>query len=162
MHVLIVYGSQFGTTERLAREMADAVSALHQVEVVGTHAAEQVAGTDFDLLVVGAPTQFKGHRLLVRSFLKHLEEQGFAGCPAAAFDTRSHGDRGETGSAAESIALLLSTAGCNLLVPAESFTVTGVRGPLDDGELQRARAWIDGLVRSVHPVHPLEGVPVGA
>ena len=141
--------------------MADAISALHEVDVVGTHEAEKLPGTQIDLLVVGAPTQFKGHRLLVRGFLKHLEEQGFGGCPAAAFDTRSHGDRGETGSAAESIALMLSGAGCNLLVPAESFSVTAMRGPLDEGELQRSRAWISGVVRSVHPVHPVEGVPVG-
>jgi flavodoxin len=155
MHVLIVYGSQFGTTERLAREMADALSPIHEVEVVGAHAADEYTGSQIDLLVVGAPTQFKGHRLLVRGFLKRLEEHDFQGCPAAAFDTRAHGDRGETGSAAEAIALLLSAAGCNLLVPAESFTVEGMRGPLDDGELQRARAWITGLARSVHVVLPV-------
>jgi flavodoxin len=153
MRVLIVHGSQFGTTEHLARDMADAVSALHEVEVVGTHEAESLSGTGIDLLVVGAPTQFKGHRLLVRRFLKHLEAHGFTGCAAAAFDTRAHGDRGRTGSAAESIARLLSEAGCNILVPAESFTVAGVRGPLEEGETERARTWIAGLVRSVHPVH---------
>ena len=152
MHVLIVYASQFGTTERLARGMAEAVSVLHTVDVVEAHAAEDLRGTGIDLLIVGAPTQFKGHRLLVRGFLKHLEANGFSGIPAAAFDTRSHGDRGETGSAAESIALPLSAAGCNLLTPAESFTVAGLRGPLDDGELERAKAWISGLVHSVHPV----------
>ena len=153
MHVLIVYGSQFGTTELLAREMADAVSTLHHVDLVGAHEAEDLMGMGIDLLVVGAPTQFKGHRLLVRGFLNHLEAHGFAGVAAASFDTRAHGDRGETGSAAEAIALLLSGAGCNLLVPAESFTVAGVRGPLDEGEIGRARTWIAGLVRSVHPVH---------
>jgi hypothetical protein len=50
------------------------------------------------------------------------------------------------------IAGLLSRAGCNLLAPAESFTVEGFRGPLDAGETERAEAWIRGLVRSVHPV----------
>ena len=153
MRVLIVYGSQFGTTEHLAREMATSVSALHDVEVAGAHEAETLSGRGIDLLVVGAPTQFRGHRLLVRRFLKHLEEHGFEGCAAAAFDTRAHGDRGRTGSAAESIARLLSEAGCNILAPAESFTVAGVRGPLDDGETERARTWLGGLVRSVHPVH---------
>ncbi len=152
MHVLIVYGSQFGTTERLAREMGDALSALHTVDVVSAHEAEDLRGIGIHLLVVGAPTQFKGHRLLVRGFLKRLDAHGFAGCAAAAFDTRSHGDRGETGSAAEPIALALSGAGCNLLVPAESFSVEGLRGPLDAGEVERARAWITGLAHSVHPV----------
>ena len=152
MRVLIVYGSQFGTTEHLAREMADAIGVLHEVDVVAAHEAEDLLGAGYHLLVVGAPTQFKGHRLLTRGFLKGLEARGFAGIPAAAFDTRAHGDRGSTGSAAETIALLLSRAGCNLLVPAESFMVAGMRGPLDDGELVRARAWIVGLVHSVHPV----------
>lgn len=153
MRVLIVYGSQFGTTEQLAREMAGAISALHEVDVVSASEAEDLTGVGIHLLIVGAPTQFKGHRLLVRGFLKHLEEHEFAGVAAAAFDTRAHGDRGETGSAAESIARMLSEAGCNLLVPAESFTVAGYRGPLDEGEGSRAQAWVTGLVRSVHPVH---------
>ncbi len=152
MRILIVFGSQFGTTEHLAREMAASVSALHEVDVVAAHAAESLLGAGYDLLVVGAPTQLKGHRLLTRGFLRGLEAHGFAGVAAAAFDTRAHGDRGSTGSAAEAIALLLSRAGCNIIVPAESFTVAGMRGPLEAGEEERARTWIAGLVRSVHPV----------
>ena len=144
MRVLIVFGSQFGTTERLAREMGDAIGALHEVDVLPAHAAEVLRGSGIALLVVGAPTQFKGHRLLTRGFLEGLEAHGFEGVAAAAFDTRAHGDRGSTGSAAEAMALLLSKAGCNLLVPAESFLVGGMRGPLDDGELERARAWNRG------------------
>jgi flavodoxin len=152
MRVLIVYGSQFGTTERLARAMAAAIAPLHDVEVVASHAAEESDGRGVDLLVVGAPTQLHGHRLLTRGFLRTLEAHGFAGTAAAAFDTRSHGDRGATGSAAEAIAGQLSRAGCNLLAPAESFTVRSFRGPLDDGETERAETWIRGLARSVHPV----------
>lgn len=152
MRVLIVHGSQFGTTEALAREMGAAISVMHQVDVVDRHDAGSLGGAGVDLLVVGAPTQFKGRRLLVRGFLKGLEHHAFEGVAAAAFDTRSHGDRGETGSAAEEIARQLSAAGCNLVAPAESFTVAGVRGPLEAGELERARTWIAGLVRSVHPL----------
>ena len=152
MRVLIVFGSQFGTTERLARAMGAAIAPLHDVEVVTSHAAETLDGRGVDLLVVGAPTQLHGHRLLTRGFLRTLAAHGFAGAAAAAFDTRSHGDRGATGSSAEVIAGSLSRAGCNLLAPAESFTVQGFRGPLDPGEAGRAEAWIRGLVRSVHPV----------
>lgn len=152
MRVLIVYGSQFGTTERLARAMGAAITPLHEVEVLASHAAETYDGRTVDLLVVGAPTQLHGHRLLTRGFLRTLQAHGFGGAAAAAFDTRSHGDRGSTGSSAEVIAGLLSHAGCNLLAPAESFTVEGFRGPLEAGETERAETWIRGLVRSVHPV----------
>ena len=151
MRVLIVYGTQFGTTERLAIDMADSISSLHQVEVLDARSARDLGGSGVDMLVVGAPTQFKGHRLLVRAFLRRLAENGYGGVAAAAFDTRAHGDRGSTGSAADAIALALSQAGCNLVAPAESFTVAGFRGPLDPGDPERARDWIAGLVRSAHP-----------
>jgi hypothetical protein len=41
-----------------------------------------------------------------------------------------------------------------MVVPAESFFVTGSEGPLEDGELERAGAWTRDLaVRVAAPVH---------
>ena len=59
---------------------------------------------------------------------------------AAAFDTRI--DKGWVpGSAAKGIAKALRGLGGTLVVKAESFKVTGTRGPLAGGGLERARAW---------------------
>jgi hypothetical protein len=78
-----------------------------------------------------------------------------ANAEAAAFDTRAHGPRVATGSAAHGIARRLRHHGYRL-VATESFIVAGGEGPLVDGERERARAWGDALAASVSRVarHP--------
>jgi hypothetical protein len=100
-----------------------------------------MTGAGVDLLLVGAPTRLRGHRILVRRFLEGLREHGFAHMAAAAFDTRLPGEERDTGAAARVIADTLRDAGCLNVVEPESFVVAGIRGPLAEGEEDRARAW---------------------
>ena len=141
MKVLVVYGSQFGNTERIARAIGSALEARHSVQVVGARDARALAGNPVDLLIVGAPTQMFGRRLIVRSFLDGLKRQGFAAVAAAAFDTRMGTPNEKNAAASEIIAARLLAAGCRLVAPAESFLVAGFTGPLVDGEVERATAW---------------------
>jgi hypothetical protein len=82
-----------------------------------------------------------GRRLLVRSFLDGLNRHGFGGLAAAAFDTRMGTPTEKNAAVSETIAARLQAAGCELVVPPESFLVAGFTGPLVDGEEQRARTW---------------------
>ena len=145
MNVLVVYGSQFGNTERIARSIGAALEPRHSVQVVGARDARAVAGTPVDLLVVGAPTQMFGRRLIIRSFLDGLKRQGFANVAAAAFDTRMGAPTEKNAAASETIASRLRAAGCRLIAPPESFLVAGFTGPLVDGEEERAERWAVGL-----------------
>jgi flavodoxin len=154
MNVLIVYGSQFGTTEHLARAMGDALSPEHRVTVESDKGARLMLAGDTDLVFVGAPTQWGGHRILVRHFLTTLRDHGFDGVDAAAFDTRSPGEESKTGSAGRVIAEQLRDAGCRVVVPPESFIVTGYRG-LAEGEEARARHWAVDVVRAVSVAVPV-------
>jgi flavodoxin len=138
MNILIVYGTQFGTTGALAAAMASALEAEHSVRVLHERDARTVVADGIDLLIVGAPTQLGGHRLLGRAFLAELRQQGFMGVDAAAFDTHL---AGAPGSAAEVVAGYLQEAGCPLVVPPEGFVVTEFNGPPGPGEEERARAW---------------------
>ncbi len=141
MNVLVVYGSQFGNTERIARTIGAALEARHSVQVVGARDARALAGNPVDLLIVGAPTQMFGRRLIVRSFLDGLKRQGFGDVAAAAFDTRMGTPTERNAAASETIATRLQAAGCRLIAPAESFLVAGFTGPLVDGEVERATNW---------------------
>lgn len=152
MKILIVYGSQFGTTATLARAMGDALAGDHDVRVLHAREANAVPGTDVDLLVVGAPTQLHGLRLLVRPFLAGLETRGYRDVAAAAFDTRGAGTPDQTGSAAAGIASRLAKAGCRLVGPPEGFVVAELKGPLVDGEEERAIEWVRGVVVAAAPV----------
>ena len=141
MNVLIVYGSQFGNTERLARTIGAALEPRHAVQVVGARDARALAGSPIDLLIVGAPTQMFGRRLIVRSFLDGLKRQGFGRVAAAAFDTRMGTPTEKNAAASETIATRLQSAGCHLIAPPQSFLVAGFTGPLVEGETDRATAW---------------------
>jgi hypothetical protein len=110
-----------------------------------------------DLLVVGGPTH--GHGMSRPQTREAARNDGAptvrvdAGVrdriPAlsrkvdfvAAFDTRVDKPKFLTGAASKGIARLLHSHGYNLIVPPESFLVSGSKGPLVGGELERARVW---------------------
>ena len=152
MDVLIVYGSQFGTTERLASTMALALGREHQVRVVHARDAAHVTGAGVDLLIVGAPTQLHGLRLLARPFLTGLADRGFRDVAAAAFDTRLAGGPDRTGAAADGIARRLEAAGCRLVRRPEGFLVSDLKGPLAEGEDARAVDWALDVAAAATPL----------
>ena len=77
---------------------------------------------------------------------------------AATFDTRATKVRSLPGSAARGAARAMRRAGFRLVVPSASFYVGDVEGPLDDGELDRARAWGRALGKVLVPAEsPAEG-----
>ena len=150
MQVLIVYGTQFGNTHKIARAIGAALEPDHEVRVVDAKQAGAVTADGVDLMFVGAPTQMNGLRLLVRSFTDDLGHLGFAGIAAAAFDTRM-GEGTDRNLESKVIAEILETAGCRLVAPPESFLVTGLEGPVASGELERAAAWARSIVTAVPP-----------
>ena len=136
MKALVVYDSQYGNTEKLAKAMADAMTG----DVVARRASEASASDleGVDLLVVGSPTQAGRPTKPVQGFLK-----GVSGpIRVAAFDTRMSMKLVKIfGFAAGRIAKTLQKQGGALVAPAEAFYVTGGEGPLKDGEVERAAEW---------------------
>jgi flavodoxin len=149
MNVVIVYGSQFGTTAQLARTIGAALEPRNRVQIGEAGETRDLSGDGVDLLLVGAPTQIRARRLLVRGFLRGLRKRGFSGVPAAAFDTRMPGPIELTGAASVAIGRLLEAAGCRLIAPSESFLVADFKGPLADGEEERAARWALEMVEQV-------------
>lgn len=147
MDILVVFGSQFGNTQRIAGAIASALVSEHAVRVLPVAAARDLRGDDVDLLFVGAPTQMRGLRVVAEPFLAGLAERGFAGTPAAAFDTRV--DVGPQVLASTVIADRLAEAGCRLVASPESFLVLGLEGPLADGEEARAGDWARDVVAAL-------------
>jgi flavodoxin len=147
VEILVVYGSQYGNTQRIAQAIARALSSEHHVRVIPASAASEIRGDDIDLLFVGAPTQMRGLRLLARPFLDGLVERGFVGTAAAAFDTRM--DLGPQLLESTVISHHLVEAGCRLMMEPQSFLVLGLEGPLADGEEERAEVWARAIVGAV-------------
>ncbi len=152
MKTLIIYDSLYGNTEKIAQAIGNTIGTLGEVDVVrvGTVKPEQLAG--IQLLVVGSPTQQFRPTAAMKSFLNNIPKNGLKGINVAAFDTRLTMSEIEKspplpffvriyGYAAARIANQLKKKGGELVVPAEGFFVDGMKGPLVEGELERAEKW---------------------
>jgi flavodoxin len=159
MKALVVYESLWGNTEQVARAIAAGLSQHLDVSVVDVAQAPPVIPDDVDLTVVGGPTHAFGlsrpqtrqdaftqgatqgsQSTGIREWLGRLHADGHSG-PVATFDTRVAKVRRLPGSAAKKAAKLVRREGFESAAPPESFYVSDSSGPLNEGELDRARAW---------------------
>jgi len=152
---LVVYESMYGNTEEVARAVAERLTEAFEVTLSDVRDMPPVH--DVDLLVVGAPTHAWGlsrPSTRVDAARKGTARDGATeiglreylnlsptlnGVTAAAFDTRI--DKAWSGSAARKAQRELRRLGCRMPLPAENFAVTGMTGPLADGERERAGRW---------------------
>jgi flavodoxin len=151
MNALVLYDSQFGNTERIAEAITLVLQEVLTTRLGTTTEIGDCAEAlhDVDLLVVGGPTQAHGVSPNLKPSLECLGERSLHGVRAAVFDTRLHGPRFVTGSAAVRLARMLRRRGAWIVVPPASFIVGGREGPLDAGEVDRARAWAREVLRAV-------------
>jgi flavodoxin I len=138
MKALVVYDSTFGNTEIIAQAIAQALGADARRAASLTPA--DLSG--FDLVVIGAPTNGGQATPAMRAFLKSLDKQTAGGLAVATFDTRDvHRWVSIFGYAAKRMSKHLAGLGARPVAAPEGFFVTGTRGPLKDGEVERAAAW---------------------
>jgi len=151
MKVLLVYDSQYGNTEKIARAIGGAVGG--DVSVVPVGKANASGLESFDLLIVGSPTQRAGYLPSIQDFLDRIPDNALTGVRVAAFDTRITARSGGIGTrvmaaiagglgyAAGHIAEALEAKGGIPAASPEGFIVNGIHGPLKKGELERATEW---------------------
>jgi flavodoxin len=146
MKALVVYDSLYGNTAQVAKAIGGAISDETKVLPVG-----EVNPSDLkslDLLIAGGPTQGGRPSKPMQAFLKELPNTAIEGVNVAAFDTRMTTKWVKLfGYAAGKIGKALKKKGGNLLLKAEPFWVTGGKGPLKEGELERAAQWTKELVK---------------
>ncbi|MEP7204918.1 MAG: flavodoxin domain-containing protein [Candidatus Saccharibacteria bacterium] len=157
MNTLVVYDSDYGNTEKIAKAIADAVTKTHQVRLLRVGEATPADLPPIDLLVVGSPTQGGMATKALQEYLKKLSPNSLAGVRVAAFDTRySIKEQGKSlrllmriiGFAAPRIATTLRKKGGDLVADPEGFIVDNKSGPLKPGELERATAWMKTITKS--------------
>lgn len=165
MEATVVYESVYGNTRAIAEAIAEGLGGAAVTPV------SKASLPAVDLLVVGGPTHMHGMatsrtRQVAASAAEedgaHVEpeatkEPGLrgwlrelpngAGGRAATFDTRLDKAPWLTGLASRGIARRLAHHGYDV-VASESFLVTDSEGPLEEGELDRARAWGAALASS--------------
>ena len=142
MKALVVFDSQYGNTETVARAVAAALPSSPAARALKPAEVEPSDLAGLGLLVVGSPVQGGKPTQAVQEFLDSLPDGALKGVRVAAFDTRVR----------NFIARLFPTAANRIL---EELVLRGgvkagaplgvlvkeTKGPLLDGELERAAAW---------------------
>ncbi len=151
MRALLVYDSVYGNTEKIALAITEGLKTKGEVLLFKAGPAMTATLQDCDLLVVGAPTHGGWYPPSIREFLKSIAGNTVRNKKVATFDTRIiKGGAGKFarifGYAADRIASELRKSGA-VIVAAAGFGVGGKEGPLDAGELERARKWGNDLVK---------------
>ncbi|OGN94267.1 MAG: hypothetical protein A2Z71_10790 [Chloroflexi bacterium RBG_13_50_21] len=152
MRTLIIYDSLYGNTEKVAQIIGNTIGQKGEVEIVkvGDVKLETLGG--IDLLVVGSPTQQFKPTAAMSSFLNNIPKKGLKGIKVAVFDTRlTQAEIDKTpplsfferifGYAAQRLVKALKVKGGELILPGEGFFVKGMKGPLAEGEEERAEHW---------------------
>jgi flavodoxin I len=138
---LVVYDSLYGNTAQLAEAIGAAAGELRVLRVGEAKPSEL---SSFDLVVIGAPTQGGRATDAMRAFLERVP--ALDGTRVAVFDTRLRAKWVKVfGYAADRIAEKVKLLGADLIAEPEGFIVKGKKGPLAEGELERAAAWVRGL-----------------
>ena len=141
MNALIIYDSLFGMTRKIAQVLAGNLSAFSPARLVLVREASLDELQEVRLLLIGSPTHEYRPTLATQTFLEQIPREMLRGVIAAAFDTRYRVSCWSSGSAAWSIAQSLQDAGAVLALPPESFFVSAIESPLEEGEIERAAQW---------------------
>lgn len=137
MNALVLYGSNYGNTQKIAEIIAEELDA-QAANAVNTNNSELA---NLDLLIVGSPINGWQPLESVKQFLEKLHPNQLKGIQVATFDTRVklfiHGD------AMKKFATSLQAAGAVLITDPKAFYVTGPQAnpQLLDGEIEKAKIW---------------------
>jgi flavodoxin len=137
MKALVLYDSNFGNTEIIAKAIAESL------EGEAKHIRSVTTGdlVGLQLLVVGSPINAWSPTPAVKTFVQGLPS--LSGIKIAAFDTRIK--TFFSGNAAKKIARWLLRKGGVAVSSPQGFYVTGKEGPLAPGERERAILWANTL-----------------
>ena len=167
---LVIFESMFGNTRTIAEAVVEGLSSRFVTDLTEVSLAPTRIAGDVSIVVVGGPTHAFGltrprtrqdaatqadEPLVspaggVREWLEAAERPR-SSVRAAAFDTRIDKPR-VPGSAARGAEKRLRRLGFRVVAAAESFYVTGTKGPLVPGEVERARRWAEQVAERSAPV----------
>lgn len=152
MKGVIAFDSYYGNTRAVAESMKGAVErAGHQAVLLNLRTSREIPSQG-DFLMVGSPTRFGKMTRPSKRLVRKLDAKAWASKPVAVFDTYSP-YRGDDPKKKESsvkwvepgaaglLASLAEKKGLRVRSPPLRCSVKDMKGPLDEGELDKAREY---------------------
>ena len=137
MKALVMFESKHGNTERIAQAISAGLreGGVESVDCRSLSASGEEDFREKDLWVLGSTTHYGGMPFRYSVLLKNALREDHLGVKAAVFDTRM---KDFPKGAGAKIRKLLEKKGKEVIAES-SFVVVGMRGPLVEGEEERAR-----------------------
>jgi len=146
MNALVVYFSKFGHTQLIAETVAGTLADHVEVNTISCDQLTVNDLKDIELVVMGTPTHNMNLPKAVQPVFEQLPKRVLPGTPVAAFDTSYKMSAILARfTAAKKLARRLRQLGGKRIIPPETFYVVARKGPLFDGELERAHTWANAI-----------------
>lgn len=147
MKGMVVFDSSHGNTKVIASTIGKTLrDAGMEVDTIYVKRVKNLSPGDCDFLVLGSPTKFGTMSFAFRRLLGKIKEKDWANKPFVAFDTENPENiERKEGSAAEKIAEKLEEKQMIQLLPVLKSVVLGMKGPLYEGEIERAQQYAKTL-----------------
>jgi len=150
MNILILHDSLYGNTQKIAEAVNEVLVSHGHTKILNVKDATIADLKDLDLLVIGSPTQGGRGTPTLQAFLAQIPTGSLQNTKVTCFDTRFlEKDLNlplrllvkTIGYASPKMAKILQGKGGKLILSPEGFIVKGKKGPLAEGELNRAKEW---------------------
>ncbi|MEW6605109.1 MAG: flavodoxin domain-containing protein [Thermoproteota archaeon] len=143
MKGMVVFDTSYGNTKSIALAISETLRESGiDVDIIPVKNAKKLNAKENDFLVVGSPTRFGTMSFAIKGFLSKVKGEEWENRPFAAFDTENPENiEKNEGSAAEKIAANLRDKKMNQLLPVLKAVVYDMKGPLKEGEIERAREY---------------------
>lgn len=140
LRLLVVFDSTYGNTELIAKSIGCALDG--EIKLVRATELDPTDIEKADVLIIGSPTHGGRPTPEIQRAIDGISDQLIKGMNVVAFDTRFSSRMVRVfGYAADRIASSIEARGGKLVSPPEAFFVVGKKGPLREGELERAANW---------------------
>ncbi len=152
MKGIVIYDTTHGNTRKVAETIAETLRESGvDADLFYVKKVKKLSAKDYDFLVLGSPTRFGTMSFAVKGFLGKVKAKEWMNKPFAAFDTENPENiersrlENKNWSAAEKIAERIKEKQMNQLLPVLKAVVLGMKGPLQQGEVERTRGYAKEL-----------------
>ena len=156
MKGLVVYDSSYGNTKKIAETIAQQLSESGiETDLSKINKLKTLNDGLYDFLVIGSPTKFGSMSFSMKRFLGKIKSNIWASKPFLAFDTElpenieDSKNKDKNWSAAEKIATKLEEKNLKQIMPVLKALVSGKKGPLVEGEIERTQEYANQLAEQL-------------
>ena len=152
MKGIVIYDTSYGNTKKIAETISETLKASEiEVDLFDVKEVRKLNANKYNFLVLGSPTKFGTMSFAIKFFLGKVKNEEWINKSFATFDTENPENveharlEKKEWSAAEKIAAKLIEKQMKQLLPVFKALVLGQKGPLVEGEIDRAKKYANEL-----------------